>query len=598
MNMHKLKTQTPIAAALLAVSTVVCAEEPLRGLWVGQATLTHVNEVTIPLDVNNDPIAPNPGVPTLTADAAHLRLILHVDGMGQVSLLKDVAILRRVAEGEEEGLFDSEGDLALVSDERLYSEFPAQEARRIASAVFDFGDYRATEAVNALVDEIVEQVAQNVSTSGIDGSSSTAQIRIAEDEAQLAAENGVASSDLISSADAAAEFDQFMITHLDSVLVDAIAVGGAVPASVSDAAVALAGTFYGDTRGLAVIDAILNVSTNAQYMTDDERKAAARFVASRYYDTDNLYQRFITGSDFGDMIPAAAREAAASAVASNATPESITNAVYALSAVRLTESNAPPAQISRYSDTAALDAVYGVLDVIIDAASSSTNPVAEVIAAEAETAGRRAQARLPRFALPVLTPTADYTTFVRSDVFLECVPGAAEAAAVAAVAEKKSDPFSTEASVAGAARIAAVQHLKSVYIQAAKARRTELPMAGTFGPGEGDPRLTGDAGVGSLGTPGLACEINLPASHPTNPFRHAKHPDHTVGIDITRKIRVDFDAGVPSRSPTGVDRVTGIYREEVFGLHKPLGPESNTGLKVEGTFELNRVSLIDTLNSL
>ena len=63
---------------------------------------------------------------------------------------------------------------------------------------------------------------------------------------------------------------------------------------------------------------------------------------------------------------------------------------------------------------------------------------------------------------------------------------------------------------------------------------------------------------------------------------------------------MDFDGtpgDAPGHSNSGLDRVTGIYREEVFGLHKPLGQDSDIGLKVEGTFELNRISLIDTLNA-
>jgi hypothetical protein len=46
-----------------------------------------------------------------------------------------------------------------------------------------------------------------------------------------------------------------------------------------------------------------------------------------------------------------------------------------------------------------------------------------------------------------------------------------------------------------------------------------------------------------------------------------------------------------------VQRITGVYREEIFGLHKPLGPQQDKGLKVEGRFELNRISLIDALNA-
>jgi hypothetical protein len=45
-----------------------------------------------------------------------------------------------------------------------------------------------------------------------------------------------------------------------------------------------------------------------------------------------------------------------------------------------------------------------------------------------------------------------------------------------------------------------------------------------------------------------------------------------------------------------VDEISGTYAEEIFGLHKPLGPSKNIGLKVAGSFKLHRISLIDALN--
>ena len=112
---------------------------------------------------------------------------------------------------------------------------------------------------------------------------------------------------------------------------------------------------------------------------------------------------------------------------------------------------------------------------------------------------------------------------------------------------------------------------------------TSLPMHGDFGPD------------GS----GLAAEVVLPANHPTNPFRHRRHPDHTTGFDITRELDLTFspqDDQPTGPSGYGVDRISGIYEEEIHGLHKPLGPNGDLGLKVRGTFLLHRVSLIDTLN--
>ena len=132
--------------AVIVASSAGAQPHPLRGLWVGSAKLLAVNEVAVPLDEHNVPVAPDPRVPTPTHDAADIRLIIHVNGAGQAFLLKDVAILNRAAGGAEAAA----GDMALVTDPRLYPEFPPQPAKRIASAVFDFGDAQATAALDVL----------------------------------------------------------------------------------------------------------------------------------------------------------------------------------------------------------------------------------------------------------------------------------------------------------------------------------------------------------------------------------------------------------------------------------------------------------------
>ena len=225
-----------------------------------------------------------------------------------------------------------------------------------------------------------------------------------------------------------------------------------------------------------------------------------------------------------------------------------------------------------------------------------------------EAQARAAQSDIvERFSVSTAIPTLDYNSFVTSDEYLGGVAVAAQAAAASAVAERQNNGLFTRASVEGAARVGATTALRSVLASAARAARTELPLTGTFGPGQGDPRLTvdiqpGDTVLSPVGA--LAGTIFLPASHPTNPFRHRRHPDHTVGLDILRHLRLDFD-GTPTNTLQsagfGVERITGIYREEISGLHKPLGPDPDTapiGLKVEGKFELNRISLIDSLNAL
>ena len=240
-------------------------------------------------------------------------------------------------------------------------------------------------------------------------------------------------------------------------------------------------------------------------------------------------------------------------------------------------------KLTPFSDTRPQDAVEMLLDTIIRSAAGSASLVAGTLPDEIRTAALATLANeVPRFSSPSTLPSSAYDEFVRSSAFINAPAVAAQAAAQAAVAER-SQLLATESSIRDKALQAAINALQTTFSTAARALLTELPMEGTFGPGG----------------PGLDGEIFLPANHPTNPFRHRRHPDHTVGIDVRRVIGLTFDAAdaQPLRRPNfGVDRLTGTYEEEVFGLHKPLGPDRDIGLKVRGTFELNRVSLIDTLN--
>ncbi len=83
------------AAALFLGPLASGQSAPLRGLWVGQINLNAVNEVSVPLNAEDVPVAPDPAVPTPTSDQAQLRVLLHVNGAGQVSLLRDVAVVNR-----------------------------------------------------------------------------------------------------------------------------------------------------------------------------------------------------------------------------------------------------------------------------------------------------------------------------------------------------------------------------------------------------------------------------------------------------------------------------------------------------------------------
>lgn len=100
--------------------------------------------------------------------------------------------------------------------------------------------------------------------------------------------------------------------------------------------------------------------------------------------------------------------------------------------------------------------------------------------------------------------------------------------------------------------------------------------------------------LGGVG-PSAAClgRVTLSKDHPNNPYRHKFHPDHASGFAIVRQITLQFD-GAPGdpwlHAPGyGVDRLTGVYRETVVGLHK-------IPLQVEGVVRLDRINTVGSLN--
>ena len=54
IKMKKRVGLSGLGGWLVFCAMSVCAENANSGLWVGQVTLSHVTEVTIPLDENND----------------------------------------------------------------------------------------------------------------------------------------------------------------------------------------------------------------------------------------------------------------------------------------------------------------------------------------------------------------------------------------------------------------------------------------------------------------------------------------------------------------------------------------------------------------
>ena len=847
----KISAHCVLAPLLCAIAPLSAQSNPNRGLWVGEVFLGAVNETTIGLDEKNIPRAPDPNIPTPTADIANLRLILHVDATGRTTLLKHVAVLAR-----KSGLQDTENDLALVTDERLYGAFPPQAASRISSVAFDYGDAKATAAVDRLVEVIATEAAR------------AAQVGTPTAEAisDLALVKGI---NAVTEAGATEAFNTLLQNELSKAAVIAIAGGGDDSIARTAATALQSSSFFGDSRGVDMLDAI------AALPAGPGRVQAALNIAAAFAETDLGYDRFLAGELFGDMISDAAKEAAevaeslplspiasfqvsasgplvtvvapghelapgdeiaiqgaplstynglhpvtvidedsfqipaafvagggiegfaartglapltvtsaghglstndfvtlrdapagyngrhridvldsdrfnidipftsdpddrgvwisrsgeitsyegapdngagikiispghglnngqvveirGSAVASynglrtvtrlNADAFSIEelafggnptvkgtwelpveidgfagpatvpslltvtahglsegdrvvisgsgnpayNGEFAVSPVDAdhfsipvdfnaatgdpaTKGNWQPAGggqwrevaavraaidslakvdqagndasnvgISAYDDSRAPDAVATVLNAIVLAATTSNSPLLTQVEAAAVEAGREAlRSDVVRYPRPSTVPSSDYDEFIASDDFIDAPKIAADAAAAGAL-EEKANLLATPSSIKDKAQQGAINALTAVYSAASRSLLTELAMTGSFGPGGG----------------GLSTRIILPANHPTNPFRHRRHPDHTVGFNIERQINLAFDPAdlqPLGRANYGVDRITGTYDEEIFGLHKPLGPQQDIGLKVHGTFQLNRISLIDTLN--
>lgn len=308
-------------------------------------------------------------------------------------------------------------------------------------------------------------------------------------------------------------------------------------------------------------------------------------------DSDSFSIPFVFDSATGDpgvkgsWVPPTGPDAGGAAVGSWKNIASVRAALSQNQKVDETKNVARSSAVSvdSYNDSRATDAVDTVLDAIVRATATDGSSLVGQVTDSGIKAAREALANsVPHYPAASVAPSDDYTAFVKSAEFSGAVDLAAAAAAQAAITEK-ANIISTPQSIEDKARAAAIEALSGIFATASRAMITELPMSGTFGIGGG----------------GLSTELLLPMNHPTNPFRHRRHPDHTNGIEIRRLIGLDFapESSQPlGKSGYGVDRITGTYEEEIFGLHKPLGPSKDIGLKVKGTFSLNRISQIDALN--
>ena len=590
-----MKTTLTWMAALTAMAALA---DPYTGLWVGAVSLRTVNEVSVPLDENNEPKAPVSTIPTPTGDQADLRLILHVNDAGQVSLLKDVAIINRNLSGDASAtiaeIAEAGSDawsLSLVTDPSLYIDYPMQKATRVAGVAFDFGDARATHVLDALMDKVVVMATNIVSTK-------TASAIATASDRNLIIESAVAEVKLwgpeeVSKANVAASYQTFLDTYNGTVQAIAATPGGGTAALNS--ALALRGASpFGDTRAEEFVRAIQQAGTTNGYTN-------AWNAAANAADVANTVRRLLSGKVAGDALIAAARYAATNA--------SVTAS--GLSALSSSTNLVRQAADSKWNnDTRATSAVNEMFVRIAAVAqvghAAGDSPL--IIQMDAAAAGQAALLEaLAQYPASHSAPTAGYTAFVTSDEYTSMddsksvLVRATRAAVAAALTERVENPLTYTATLTTVAKTAILNAVQSTYSAAARVQLHALPLDGTFGLDSGDPTFTLDVpSGGTLSPAGLTGTISLPANHPTNPFRHRRHPDHTTGFDITRNIRIDFDAlnasgTIPSLT-RGVSTVGGLYREEIFGLHKPLGANQDVGIRTEGRFQLNRISTIGTLN--
>ena len=288
-----MKYYFPVIFSLAALTASIQANEPLTGLWVGEVVLDQVNEVTVPLDANNIPRAPDPRNTTSTYDAASLRLILHVDSEGKTQLLKHVAIAAR-----DELTADNDADVVLITDPLLYNNIGGLRASRISSATFDFADPIATAALETMVDDLASSaaIAANVPTPDV----------ATVEAAALSAANMVVADE----SDADQRFINVYTTYLTPGLVDTIAVDGigsvAYMNAYTEADALEIGSFVQDTRGKEMLAAI-NTAANAASENNDAKKRAAKLAAASFIEDDDAYNQFLASETMRAMVDGVAQ---------------------------------------------------------------------------------------------------------------------------------------------------------------------------------------------------------------------------------------------------------------------------------------------------
>ena len=540
-------------------SIVISQSDPNSGLWIGEALVSQVSEVSVPIDENNVPRAPDPNVPTPAHDLASLKLIIHVDAFGKVKFLKDVAIVKSSRVSTD---LELDQGVALITDPSLYSNYSGKPGQRFAAAAFDFGDQKASLVLDTLMEAAISAAAAkaNDSTNVLNSTLKN----VAKSEALNAA------NIILTRADLNKAFNDYVSSNITSAdlttKLNASGVFGTPNLPQKDSP-------YNDSRAtemVASLNAILTGNLTSEQKTKELNNTAASFV-----DSNNEYNRFIEGGYFSEMILAAAAKVASEKIADNTkTHENYLTALSTVNVINDAKEEALKIKITNYgyTDTRGEDAINKVLNDIVSKAVSSNLTTVNSIKNELISEGVRSLANdVKRYPSPSTTPTSGYNAFIASSEFTGAAVKAAEAASTAVYNERVGSSFPNLVSYSNAAKIAVANELKSAVSAAARANVSELIMDGT---------VDGNT---------LSLTFKLPASHPTNPFRHRRNPDHATGRDITRTLKL-------TNLSIDNNKLTGIYDEEIIGLHKLLGPNKDIGLKVRGSFELNRVSNVATLN--
>jgi len=599
------------------------AADPMRGLWVGEVSLTAVNEATGAVGDSNTYEFTDPEITTPTSDTAYLRLIVHVNGAGQVSLLKSVVIVDRNA--DDPGALP---DILLITDPLLYPQYPGV-AKRIATAAFDFGDQQAINAVQSLIDEATA-LAVSGALAGDDQSQIEADINAAlgtvvdsadVDNAYLntgtsatsfVTDNFFTYADIVDLADAVADLlDSGTKTAADFIY-DASAppfdpfAGAAFAVTFNNAFAAAEAlrdaSFYGDTRGIQAIVNVLDAAVGAVVATDAgaaiEIKTAHALAAAEAAwhnagDLDQVYNRFLASDAFSNL-PAALIEvtvpAAIDAEALGGDATAISTAVRdalllngTVSAANSAAEAVALASVFSEDDPRATRTMETMIDTTVSVATaqvqidSSLSAMTDAVT----TAVNLAFDSIPASPVFAASPSAQYSEYVSGTAYASAATQAATTAAAEATFQKNAGE-DDEARLSFIVKREVSKALVATRNDVAALPQDTVPMSGKLEEGSF-----------------VEGRLYLPALAPTNPFMHRLHPDHPEGFPIIREIQFEVDSSVGGEfglNGSGVSRISGIYREEITGLHKPLGPNQDIGLKTEGIFTLNRLSLVDALN--